>query len=50
MDDTGIGLVRTVVEDHIAIRFLAACGFRVAPGRPLAMTLERPAGPAPRPA
>ncbi|WP_431885984.1 GNAT family N-acetyltransferase [Micromonospora wenchangensis] len=50
MDDTGVGLVHTVVEDHIAIRFLAACGFRVAPGRPLAMTLERPAGPVPRPA
>ncbi|MFJ8686425.1 GNAT family N-acetyltransferase [Micromonospora wenchangensis] len=49
MDDTGIGLVRTVVEEHIATRFLAACGFRVAAGRPLAMALERPAGPAPRP-
>ncbi|GHJ10514.1 hypothetical protein TPA0907_48810 [Micromonospora humidisoli] len=49
MDETGIGLVHTVVENHIAIRFLSACGFRVASARPLAMTLERPAGPAPRP-
>ncbi|WP_194821848.1 GNAT family N-acetyltransferase [Micromonospora sp. S-DT3-3-22] len=49
MDDRGIGLVRTVVEEHIAIRFLSACGFRVASARPLAMTLKRPAGPAPRP-
>jgi GNAT superfamily N-acetyltransferase len=49
MDETGIGLVRTVVEEHIAIRFLSACGFRVASARPLAMALARPAGPAPRP-
>ncbi|MEV4844313.1 GNAT family N-acetyltransferase [Micromonospora matsumotoense] len=49
MEDMGIGLVHTVVEDHLSSCFLASCGFRVAAGRPLAMSLERPTGPTPRP-
>ncbi|MBW4704454.1 GNAT family N-acetyltransferase [Micromonospora sp. RL09-050-HVF-A] len=49
MEDMGIGLVHTVVEDQFSSSFLASCGFRVAAGRPLAMSLRRPVGPAPRP-
>ncbi|MEU5939562.1 GNAT family N-acetyltransferase [Micromonospora sp. NPDC047548] len=46
MDEVGIGNVSGIVDGPGA-NFLAACGFRVEPYRPLAMRLGRPVSAAP---